>query len=165
QLDDGTLYRVHRYLFERHSPAFAAQYLQAEPNADPDGAVRLENVSCLDFDSLLLLMYPSELGACDLSTPQQWISILRLAKRWGFDSLRARALRELDNAAPAAIGTAVDRIMLARELEEPRWLLQALVQLCKAAECPSFADVERLGLRTFYELGRIRENKLKEGAA
>lgn len=158
QLDDGTQYKVHRYPLSKRSREFAAQYLS---DADENAVKRLEGVSRRDFDRFMSLIYPTELGRCDIQTPEEWISILRLAKLWSFEALRVRALAELDNVHCSLVGSATDRIVLSREVDVPHWRLQAFEELCLMEEGPSFADVERLGLYAFFEVARIRENRLK----
>ncbi|KAL1722941.1 hypothetical protein EV715DRAFT_270061 [Schizophyllum commune] len=156
-LDDGTLYRVFRQSFEEHSSAFATQYLA---DCSEDEPIKLSGVSSVDLDRFLSLMYPSELATCELSTADEWISVLRLAHKWSFAALRTRAIREVK-----AIGTAVDRIASAREFGDldklQEWLLPAFTETCTASgwlRTTTVDDAERLGAGTLLHIARIRED-------
>ncbi|KAL1678376.1 hypothetical protein EV122DRAFT_198703, partial [Schizophyllum commune] len=156
-LDDGTLYRVFRQSFEEHSSAFATQYLA---DCSEDEPIKLSGVSSVDLDRFLSLMYPSELATCELSTADEWISVLRLAHKWSFAALRTRAMREVK-----AIGTAVDRIASAREFSDldelQEWLLQAFTETCTTydwLQTTTVDDAERLGAGTLLHIARIRED-------
>ncbi|KAL1692488.1 hypothetical protein GGG16DRAFT_39753, partial [Schizophyllum commune] len=156
KLGDGTLYRVFRQSFETHSTAFAAQYLGSSVEDDP---IALSGVSAKDLDRFLSLIYPSELATCDLSTADEWLSVLRLAHKWSFPALRTRAIREIHLA-----GSAVDKIAAAREfadIEELQgWLLPAFKEACTAPRwlrLASLQDAERLGAGTILAIARIRE--------
>ncbi|KAL1676953.1 hypothetical protein EV122DRAFT_291556 [Schizophyllum commune] len=156
-LDDGTLYRVFRQSFEEHSSAFTTQYLA---DYSEDNPIKLPGVSSVDLDRFLSLMYPSELATCELSTADEWISVLRLAHKWSFAALRTRAIREVK-----AIGTAVDRIASAREFSDldklQEWLLPAFTETCTASDwlqTTTVDDAERLGAGTLLHIARIRED-------
>lgn len=151
ELDDGTLYKVHRYFFDKHCPTFAAQYLQ-------DGVqdvVKLLGVRSVDFDRFLAMIYPSELGQCDIHTVDEWTSILRLATKWSMPALRALAIREIEPQA-----SPVDKVVIAREFSlGETWLAPAFTAICDAPKWIEYEDAQRLGLRTVVEIGRIREER------
>ncbi|KAI5897007.1 uncharacterized protein SCHCODRAFT_02698332 [Schizophyllum commune H4-8] len=161
-LDDGTLYRVFRQSFATHSTLFAEEYLAGRGD---DEVTKLPGVSSVDLDRFLSLMYPSEVATCELSSAQDWISILRLAHRWSFPTLRARALREIE-----LVGSAVDKIATAREFGdlEPskQWLMPAFVEACTTRSwlgSVSVQDAERLGAGTILALAKIREEMREVG--
>ncbi|KAI5830531.1 hypothetical protein K523DRAFT_351582 [Schizophyllum commune Tattone D] len=149
KLDDGSEYNVHRSFFEIHSPKFAAEYL-CNPHAE---VVRLAEVSSVDFECFLSLIYPTAIGEYDIHTVAEWTSVLRLATKWAFDRLRALAMREIEPLADA-----VDKIVLAREFDlGDVWIIPALKELCAAPDWLEYEDAQRLGLRTVVEIGRARE--------
>ncbi|KAL1700673.1 hypothetical protein EV121DRAFT_182793, partial [Schizophyllum commune] len=155
QVHDGTIYNVHRYFFDAYSSRFAEEYLSEVDLVDEeDHAIKLSDVSRQDFDRFLSLIYPScvSLDVRDIHTADEWLSVLRLATRWSFGDLRALAIRELE-----PIASAVDKVVIARELGKPEWLLPALVDVCMAPQWLNLEDAERLGIRTVVEVGRIRE--------
>lgn len=152
ELDDGKTYKVHRYFFQTHSPAFTARYLSEEPK----DIVHLPNVSSVDFEQFLSLIYPSEIGECDIQAVDQWTSVLRLATKWTFPRLRALAIREIEPQA-----TAIDKVAIAREFGFGNaWLLPAFTAICQSSSWLTYDEAARLGLRTAVEIGRIREERL-----
>ncbi|KAL1679061.1 hypothetical protein EV122DRAFT_210872 [Schizophyllum commune] len=143
ELDDGTLYNVHRYFFKKYAPAFGELYL--------DGAtekpVRVPKVASLDLDRYF------EPGSCDICTVEEWTSILRLATAWSVPSLRQLAIRKIEPKA-----TPVDKIVIAREFDlGEKWLLPAFTDICSAPHWLDYEDAQRLDMRTVVELARIRE--------
>ncbi|KAL1702791.1 hypothetical protein EV121DRAFT_292939 [Schizophyllum commune] len=149
KLDDGSVYNVHRSFFEIHSPKFAAEYL-CNSHAE---VVRLAEVSSVDFECFLSLIYPTAIGEYDIHTVAEWTSVLRLAKKWSFDRLCALAMREIEPLADA-----VDKIVLAREFDlGDAWIMPALKEICAASDWLDYEDAQRLGLRTVVEIGRARE--------
>ncbi|KAL1722937.1 hypothetical protein EV715DRAFT_192186 [Schizophyllum commune] len=161
-LDDGTLYRVFRQSFAAHSTLFTKEYLAGRGD---DEVIKLPGVSSVDLDRFLSLMYPSELATCELSSAQDWISVLRLAHRWSFPTLQARALREIE-----LVGNAVDKIATAREFSDletsKQWLMPAFVEACATRSwlgSISVQDAERLGAGTILAVARIREEMREVG--
>ncbi|KAL1702792.1 hypothetical protein EV121DRAFT_281579 [Schizophyllum commune] len=155
KLDDGTFYNVHRHFFERHAPRFAELYLRGE---HPD-IIEVHDVSSIDFQRFLSIIYPSELGVCDIRTVDEWTSVLRLASTWSVASLRQVAIREIEPKA-----TPIDKIVLAREFGlGEAWLLPAFVALCRSSEPLEYEDAERLGLRTVLEIVRINREASRSG--
>ncbi|TRM69485.1 hypothetical protein BD626DRAFT_474240 [Schizophyllum amplum] len=108
KLDDGTLYKVHRYFFENHSSEFAADHL----NGATQDIVNLPEVSSVDFNRFLALIYPTEIGERDIHTLDEWTSVLRLATKWSMSRLLALALREIE-----PIAGVFDKILISREFD------------------------------------------------
>ncbi|KAL1725244.1 hypothetical protein EV714DRAFT_221731 [Schizophyllum commune] len=153
KLDDGSVYNVHRSFFEAHSPKFAAEFL-CNSHAE---VVRLPEISSVDFERFLSMIYPTAIGEFDVHTVAEWSSVLRLATKWSFDHLRTLALRKVE-----AIATAVDKIVLAREFDfGDAWIEPALKALCAAPGWLEYEEAERLGLRTVFEIGLAREKLRK----
>ncbi|KAL1744988.1 hypothetical protein HDZ31DRAFT_37350, partial [Schizophyllum fasciatum] len=155
-LDDGTLYRVFRHSLDAHSPTFVSQCLTGRSEDTP---VRLSNISAVDFDRFLAMIYPTEPATCELNKPEEWLSVLRLAHKWSFAALRSRAIREIQLA-----GRAVDKIIVAREFNDldelQQWLLPAFKEACTAPgwlSTISAGEAERLGAGTVLHIAQIRE--------
>ncbi|KAL1700692.1 hypothetical protein EV121DRAFT_213646 [Schizophyllum commune] len=149
ELDDGTLYQIHRYFFKKYAPAFVELYL--------DGAtekpVRVPKVASLDLDRYF------EPGKCDICSVEEWTSILRLATAWSVPSLRQLAIREIEPKA-----TPVDKIVIAREFDlGETWLLPAYTAICSAPHWLDYEDAQRLDMRTVVELACIREGSRAAG--
>ncbi|KAI5835357.1 hypothetical protein K523DRAFT_347156 [Schizophyllum commune Tattone D] len=153
QLDEGTFYNVHRHFFERHAPRFAEKYLRGE---QPD-LIQHHGVSSVDFQRFLSIIYPSDLGICDICTVDEWTSVLRLASQWSVPRLRDVAIREIGALSP----TPIERVVIAREFGlGPTWLVPAFIALCRTSEPLGYEDAERLSLRTVVEIARINREEL-----
>ncbi|KAI4524617.1 hypothetical protein K525DRAFT_193578, partial [Schizophyllum commune Loenen D] len=154
ELNDGSLYNVHRYFFDTHAPKFADEHLRDLPPSDDSTIIKLPNVSYVDFERFLSIIYPTSLGKCDISIVPEWISVLRLATRWGVASLRDLAIQELESKASDPL----DKIAIAREFGlGPAWLAPAFAEICTRPERLTRAEAELLGLHSVLEVGWIRE--------
>ncbi|KAI5890046.1 uncharacterized protein SCHCODRAFT_02335099 [Schizophyllum commune H4-8] len=149
--DDGALYRIHRSLFQQHCPQFVAKNLQELS----EKVMLLRDVASRDFQRFLSMVYPSEIGGCDIRSVDEWTSILRIATRLSIPPLYARAIREIESTA-----TPIDKAVIAREFYlGESWLLPAFTEICEADRWLDYEDAKRLGLRTVVEIGRIREEQ------
>ena len=61
----------------------------------------------------------------DLSTTEEWTSVLALATQWEFADYRRLAIARL-----AQLASPVDRILLGRRYDIPEWLSTAYLELC-----------------------------------
>ncbi|TRM68893.1 hypothetical protein BD626DRAFT_472274 [Schizophyllum amplum] len=147
ETDDGTVYNVHRSLLKQYSPAFVSMYLQDAL----EGTIKLPGVDSVDFKRFLSMVYPPEVGARDITTVDEWSSILRLAKLWAIPKLCDLAIREIVSKA-----SPIDTIVVAREFGFGRsWLLPAFTAVCTVPQWLEYEEAARLGLRTVVEIGRI----------
>jgi hypothetical protein len=89
------------------------------------------------------------------TTQGEWVSVLRLAHRFDFASMRTLAIKQL-----SGLTTAVDRILLAREFAVDEWLRSAYIDICTMPDLIPDEDIARLGLELFQKLARARD-KLK----
>ena len=81
----------------------------------------------------------------ETKTVEQWTSILRLATKWTFTSLRELAVQHLFD-----ITSPVEKIVLGKTFDLPEWLPQAYADLCKR-EKPLTIDEGR----NLFQLGAI----------
>jgi hypothetical protein len=89
------------------------------------------------------------------TTQDEWVSLLRLAHRFDFASMRTLATKQL-----FGLTSAVDRILLAREFAVDEWLRPAYIDICTMPDLIPDEDIARLGLELFQKLARARD-KLK----
>lgn len=87
--------------------------------------------------------------------PPTLTSALRIATIYNYPALRTFAIRRLERASLSAI----DRIRLAREFRLPSWEEPAYVELREWDEAITTSEASVLGLKTFVQLARIREQE------
>ncbi|KZP25189.1 hypothetical protein FIBSPDRAFT_783642 [Athelia psychrophila] len=134
-LVNGVLYSVHRYFFERDSSSFAGQGLsKREPMV-------LADISTGDLDLFLSILYPSSFGLYSASTVEDWSSILHLADKWSFESIRALAITQL-----APIASPIDKIVLGRRYDVNEWLPDAYGSVCVQPAALTQDEGRRLGV-------------------
>ncbi|KAJ7721484.1 hypothetical protein B0H16DRAFT_1335241, partial [Mycena metata] len=154
---ENTLYRVHRYFFERDSAVFASMFtLPSAAGLRPEGEVVenpivLEGVNAVDFDRFLSILYPSNFTARDIASPEEWTSVLSLATRWDFTSLRDLAMQHL-----FATTSAVERIALGRRYDILEWLVPAYTEVCERKDPLTIAEGRLLGVDDAICIGQVR---------
>ena len=93
-----------------------------------------------------------ELMIEEARSSEEWASILELASKWEFQSLRKRAISELDSLA-----TPIEKVILGRKYNIPELCLPAYVDLCQSNVPLTEEDGERLGLRDVIKIYCIRQ--------
>jgi len=147
-LVEGVLYNVHRYFFERDSSHFRS-ILEA---TDAVGSLALSDVSSSDFDEFLAILYPTDFRKpAEKSTPQ-WTSILHLAAKWEFESIKLLAI---DNLAAHALP--VDKIVLGRRYGIHAWLPGAYESVCTREDPLTVEEGIVLGVEDVIKISAARQ--------
>ncbi|CCL98133.1 uncharacterized protein FIBRA_00127 [Fibroporia radiculosa] len=123
-----------------------------EEGCTDENPIHLSGVTSQDFERLLSLFYPQNVIDGDLSTVDEWTSVLALATRWDFAGHRDLAIARL-----AQLASPVDRILLARKYVVEAWLGPAYLALCKRDEALTMEEGERLGMKDVIMLSDIRQ--------
>ncbi|EEB91940.1 hypothetical protein MPER_09624 [Moniliophthora perniciosa FA553] len=119
-------FRVHRYFFERESNYFKAQLATpASPGAPRQGtsessAIVLDNIKADDFAKFLWVFYNPKYSLYKAKVPD-WVAILELAHRWGFQEVQNLVVREIEKLEMPAL----DRVVVYHKYELDRHLLLA----------------------------------------
>ncbi len=88
----------------------------------------------------------------DLTTLDEWTSVLALATKWEFEAHRALAIDRLSR-----LGSPTDRIVLARAYLIPGWLEEAYYLLCIREEALTLEEGQRLGMEDVIVLAELRQ--------
>ncbi|KAI0315211.1 hypothetical protein OF83DRAFT_1174040 [Amylostereum chailletii] len=102
-------------------------------------AVALDDVTAKQFDAFLSVLYPFNFDSGDLSSQQDWVSVLELATRWDFTSIRLRAIRAIDPTIDA-----FGRLKLARLCRVEEWVQPALVELCMRKSPLGLSEIKEM---------------------
>ncbi|KAG2340331.1 hypothetical protein BDR05DRAFT_890231 [Suillus weaverae] len=151
----GTVFRVHKYFFERESEYFREGFKAAGPQGDgqsDQAAFRLDDVKISEFERLLWVFYNPQY-MYDEQPIDHWITILDLATRWKFPGVRDLAVRQLQklDMKPVERIITYDKYNLDKSL-----LLPAYILLCKQPS-RSVEDGKRLGMPTVLKINEARE--------
>jgi hypothetical protein len=85
----------------------------------------------------------------------EWITLLAVATRLGFELVRAHAILAIDeNPTPL---DPIEKLVLATEHKIPQWLAPAYVALCQRSNPLEFFEAERIGLAKTVKIARARE--------
>ncbi|TFY61150.1 hypothetical protein EVJ58_g4699 [Rhodofomes roseus] len=88
----------------------------------------------------------------DLSTTEEWTSVLALATKWEFADYRQLAISRL-----AQLASPIDRILLGRSYDIPEWIAAAYLELCKRDDALTYEEGARLGMHDAILLSDIRQ--------
>nr|GAT51539.1 predicted protein [Mycena chlorophos] len=158
---ENVLYRVHRYFLERDSVVFSSMFSlppvagQRPEGETPENPIALEGVTTVDFDRFLAVLYPLNFSTRDTVSTDEWTSVLSLATRWDFLSLRTLAITRLNSLMSTS--SAAERVGLARAYDIQEWLKPALLALCTRAEALTLTDGQYLGLEDTIRVGQVRQ--------
>lgn len=120
---------------------------------------RLGTVRHAELDLLLL----RKIDDYSEATVEEWFTILRLAHTWGFDTVKAMALRYIKKNEDQ-IPNVVDRIVKYEQYAPPaETLLPLYVELCKRDEYPTDEECDKLGDTRALKIHRVREKLLRAG--
>ncbi|KAJ7596037.1 hypothetical protein C8J56DRAFT_1116439 [Mycena floridula] len=164
-LVENTLYNLYRYFFmSRDSPVFRTLFsLPGEKKDEGDRQIEgtgdrnpiiLEGISSHDFDRFLSVPYPLTFTAPENQTAEEWISVLNLASKWDFESIRELAIAHLELLMPS--NRHVDRITVGHKYEISSWLVSAYMALCIREEPLSLEEGMKLGIEDTVRCGQVR---------
>ncbi|KZP22477.1 hypothetical protein FIBSPDRAFT_859544 [Athelia psychrophila] len=148
---EDVLYNVHRYFFERDSTHFRS-ILENAKAADEQNPIVLPDVSCSDFDEFLAILYPTDFRRPTEKTTAQWISVLHLAAKWGFESIQLLAIDKL-----TATAIPVDKIVLGRRYGISDWLPGAYEAVCTRADPLTVGEGMKLGVEDIIRISAARQ--------
>lgn len=158
---DGTLFRVHRYFFERESQLFAEDFAKApQKGASDSSAYRLYDVTIADFSKFLWVWY-SPSHRRESKDKDHWLTILELSTRWQFPDMKKLAVDELQklDIEPVEKIVTYDRYNIDRSL-----LLPAFKLLCKRASRMSAEEGEQLKMPIVLGIHEARERAIRSAA-
>jgi hypothetical protein len=85
-------------------------------------------------------------------TAEDWASVLNLASKWSFESLRARAIAKVVEAAASP----VDQILVGRKYDVHDLLALGYASLCQSVAPLSYEEGVQLGMRDVINIYRLR---------
>ncbi|PVG03273.1 hypothetical protein CPB86DRAFT_695243 [Serendipita vermifera] len=169
---ESTLFNLHRFLLTRHSAVFRTLFELPPPSAlSPEGRVQYNNEMVLEgvadshpitlngvtvaaFEPFLTLLYLPD----EAFTLAEWTSILDLATRWDFTTIRRYAIAQLECFSDDTLTPAL-RVSLANRfsITGAAWSLQPLAKLVSREEPLTIEDAQLLGLELTILVARARE--------
>lgn len=93
-----------------------------------------------------------EYGVYTVSTVEDWTGILHLAERWGFEFIKALAIKHL-----AAIASDIDKVVLGRQYGIDRWLHEGLIDVYMREKSLTKEEGRRMTVVDFIEISAIRQ--------
>ncbi|KAI0652508.1 hypothetical protein C8Q79DRAFT_1005697 [Trametes meyenii] len=156
-LAERTLFKVHEYFLKRHSIVFASMFTLRPGDTPLEGQsddlpILLPDVSAVDFARFLFLFYPRNIVTGDLTTLDEWTSVLRIAHRYEFEAYVKLAVERIDKLA-----SPVERILLARRYDIPAWLEQAYFALCVREASLTLDEGTHLGMEDVILISDLRQ--------
>ncbi|KDQ53600.1 hypothetical protein JAAARDRAFT_136783, partial [Jaapia argillacea MUCL 33604] len=115
--------------------------------------VKLDGVSVADLETLLGVLYPSDFSKSTATTVDEWTSVLALATKWSFTTIRTLAIGEL-----FPLASPVDKIVVGRQYDIPEWLQDAYIAICERPEALTKKEGERLGLDEVIRISQLRQD-------
>ncbi|CAA7260440.1 unnamed protein product [Cyclocybe aegerita] len=143
------LYNLHRHFFDQHSIFF--HRLFSSVSMGNDQPIVLYDVQTKDFDRFLTIFYPTHYTKPDLTTVDEWTSVLILATKWAFADIRTLAIEQLTTLA-----SPIDKVVLGTKYEVHHWLVPAYKELCMRWRPLDAEESGRLGTERVAQIGLVR---------
>ncbi|KDQ50882.1 hypothetical protein JAAARDRAFT_141290 [Jaapia argillacea MUCL 33604] len=165
-LVEDQLFKVPRLYFENHSDVFRDMFrLPVERGVDVEGSsdenpLRLEGIKKVDFLRLLRVMYPRLYSRHDITTYEEWSSILELSSMWNFEEIKDLAIENLSSSTEqgSLAPSPVTRILLGQKYDVPLWVAWGVTDLVKRSEPLTIEEAQALGMESTLKIARVREN-------
>ncbi|KAF8189179.1 hypothetical protein K438DRAFT_957492 [Mycena galopus ATCC 62051] len=153
---ENQIFKVHRHFLARDSIYFQELFagLLGDFGAGESEAIPLEDVGISEFECLLDFFYNGMYHQPRFAL-SQWITLLSISTRLGFDLLRAHAIHAIEEN-PTTLDP-VDKLVLAMKYKIPEWLAPAYTALCQRPNCLEEWEAEKIGLKKTVQIARARE--------
>ncbi|TDL14620.1 hypothetical protein BD410DRAFT_757102 [Rickenella mellea] len=167
---EGRLFQLPRILFEGQSSLFKVMFLLPPPSSNlgneeggsVSNPIRLDGIKRAEFESFLRVLFPLDpliLRSHADMTKYDWLSALKLATMWEFDSVRQVAINYL-NQLP--LGD-IERVVILNDFDINEWKVAAYTELVTRSESLSAEDADALGLQLTAKFSAARESFLRAG--
>ncbi|KAG6325823.1 hypothetical protein ID866_13266, partial [Astraeus odoratus] len=120
--------------------------------------IHLPDVRADEFRLLLKVLLTSSFGSQGNlpSSPDEWLSVIKLARMWEMDEVCKKAIKMVPYSSVNK--NAVEKVGLAFQYDIDEWLVPGLNELAKRAEPVSMKDVELLGWEVALKVAEVRES-------
>lgn len=185
---ENTLFTIHRYFFQRDSQIFSEMFSlpisndasSSKTQGTKEDPIHLPTLTMLDFERFLKILYPPyvfghyatlvrsltmdstffrRFGQDNLTSPEEWVSVLRVADMYLFDDVRQLAIQELLLNCPEAL-----RIQLGHRYKVYNLAFTGYKAICNRDETLRSEEVAMLSPLDVALIMEIRENWWKNGA-
>jgi len=152
-----TLFKVHRYFFQRDSDIFREMFnLTPPPGQEQEGGsdetpIKLAGQNRQNFECFLALLYPEDFA--DEHDAGFWLSCLHFAHKWCFEREKKYALGKIKQSGSPAHAIAAGRVC-----EEDNLTLAPFFAKMITTAPPSPEDAEILGFSDLLLLCRLQAN-------
>ncbi|KAL0955735.1 hypothetical protein HGRIS_001951 [Hohenbuehelia grisea] len=157
-LAGGTLFRVHRYFFERESKDFRETLSRPSSpgrgtQGNSDSTAIVLDTSAAELERFCWVFYNPRYSLWDASF-SDWTTILKLAHDWGFAEVKSLAIRQLE-VMPIPV---VERIVTYQTYKvDDDVLVPHYVNLCGREDLLTFDEAQQLGMPTTLMVCNTRE--------
>ncbi|KAF9047650.1 hypothetical protein BJ165DRAFT_1344170 [Panaeolus papilionaceus] len=160
---DDILFRVHSFFLHRDSAVFRKMIdtpaCSSKPSCGKSESTPFE-IKCAtveEFAKFCWVIYNKTYSIYD-ATPKQWLSILKIARKYEFDEATNCAIRGLLDGETCTM----DLIKHFQELNVPHHhLIPLYAHLCRLENGPDEDDVKIIGTKVALNIFRVRECLLK----
>ncbi|KAF6751263.1 hypothetical protein DFP72DRAFT_495488 [Ephemerocybe angulata] len=131
------------------------------PGQGLESALMIQGATLKEVELLLWCFYNEKYDDYSEASLQDWFSIARLAHDWGYDGVKAMALRYIQKME-GEIPDTVDRIIAYEAAKLPsEFLLPLYTDLCIRKELPSVEEYAKLKDGRLREIYQAREDILR----
>ncbi|KZV74167.1 hypothetical protein PENSPDRAFT_732409 [Peniophora sp. CONT] len=164
----SVLFHVPHYGHSPETREFEAKFLNVGvangPGSSDDCPIILDSsVSSSDFTLFLQTLYHAP-GSFWLSSGpaalESWSTILRLCSLWKLPTLHARVVTEIENSFCKALTSAVEKIMLGKNMGVYKWVKDGCYAFTFRDNSLTHMEKSKLDPETYTKLLEVREKRV-----
>jgi hypothetical protein len=157
-LVENTVFRLHRYFFDRESKYFRDRLGPCSEGGDgtPNRPYIIHDIKSDEFADFVWVWY-NPAYSFSKQGKQKWLTILQLATLWEFGDIKQLAIRQLEKLKLDPI----EKIITYKQYSvDSELLLPSYVSLCTSPTLPSPEEGRILTLETVLRIASARERVL-----
>ncbi|TFK71236.1 hypothetical protein BDN72DRAFT_877297 [Pluteus cervinus] len=146
-------FQLPSFILAMHSSKFRRELASRAPGAAAVEEIVIRDLKAIDFERMVSVLLPSVPGQLELTSIEEWISVLHVAHTWEFPRIKTLALSQIE-----PIASAVDKVVIGREHDLPRWTAAGCLVLCQRADPISKDEGRRLGVDIVTDISILRHS-------
>ncbi|TFK65317.1 hypothetical protein BDN72DRAFT_205505 [Pluteus cervinus] len=149
---DSVYFNIPAFVLRTYSKKFSNS-LDGEANIEKELPSLLKDITALDLERFLAVIFPKNCRRWEFTTVDEWTSILKVARQWEAQSVYELALEQIEPNA-----TAVDLVVLGAQYNIPEWLKMGRLGLCRRDEPLTFDEAARMGMEEAIKISAARHH-------
>ncbi|TFK67228.1 hypothetical protein BDN72DRAFT_859286 [Pluteus cervinus] len=156
---DAVYFNIPSFVLKENSKKFC-KILEGGEELEAKLPSRLEDITAVDLERFFGVVFLANYQVWNLTTVEEWTSVLKVARQWEANSMYHLALSEIKPDA-----TPLDLVVLGAQYHIADWLREGRLKLCRREERITLEEATRMGMEEAIKISaarhHIRPSKLR----